>query len=609
MSMDDRVFFQIEFQPLGVKDRFPAGQSVFDCARQSGIDLVSLCGGAGTCGKCKVQIVAGDVSEPLQSEEETLSAEELSNGYRLACQAYPKSELVLTVPAESLSAPQRLQVEGLETPVTPDPAIQTYDVSLPPPSLSDLRGDDERLLEALERHHGVLCKSIDEEVLRSLSPSLRSLNWEASATVRDAEVISLTPCGGRSLGIAVDLGTTKIAGYLVDLESGITLSAKGIMNPQISYGEDVIARLARAQSSPEDASTLQGKALEALTSLSQELCQEAADTRPEDIKEFVVVGNTAMHHLLLRLPVEQLARAPHVPAVSRATDIKARDLGLPFAQGAYIHLLPNIAGFVGGDHLAMLLAVKARETEGPLLAIDIGTNTEISLVIQGEISSVSCASGPAFEGAHISCGMRAAPGAIDHLRVTGKGIQYHTIHGAKPVGICGSGISDTLAQLFINGIIDKSGRIRGDHPRVRENQKSREFVIISEEERGSGPAITITQEDVRELQLAKAAIWTGIQILLREKGLSDEDLDEVVIAGAFGSYLDISSAIAIGMLPSIPANRFRQVGNAAGMGAKTVLVSRKKRESVQKFVREIHYIELAVAPDFNRTFTQAISLG
>jgi len=391
MSMDDRKFFQIEFQPLGVRDRFPAVHSLLDCARQSGIDLVSLCGGTGTCGKCKVQIVAGDVSEPLQAEEDTLSAEELSNGYRLACQTYPKSKLIVNVPVESLSAPQRLQVEGLETPVSPDPAIQTYEVSLPPPSLSDLRGDDERLLEVLERHHGVLCKSIDEEVLRSLSPSLRSLNWQASATVRDAEVISLAPCGGRSLGMAVDLGTTKIAGYLVDLESGITLSAKGIMNPQISYGEDVIARLARAQSSPEDASTLQGKALEALTSLSGELCQDTADTRPEDIKELVVVGNTAMHHLLLRLPVEQLARAPHVPAVSRATDIKARDLGLPAAQGAYIHFLPNIAGFVGGDHLAMLLAVKARETEGPLLAIDIGTNTEISLVIQGEISSVSCA--------------------------------------------------------------------------------------------------------------------------------------------------------------------------------------------------------------------------
>ncbi|MCK4788223.1 MAG: DUF4445 domain-containing protein [Desulfobacteraceae bacterium] len=607
--MDDMESFQIEFQPLGLRDRFPAGQSLLDCTRQSGIDLVSLCGGTGTCGKCKVQIVSGDVSELLQSEEEALSAEEISKGYRLACQTYAESDLILNVPAESLSAPQRLQVEGLQTPVSLDPAIQNYDVSLSAPSLFDLRGDDERLFEALERQHGVLCKSVDEEVLRSISPLLRSINWEASATFRENEVISLGPCGGRSLGMAVDLGTTKIASYLVDLETGLTLSAKGIMNPQISYGEDVIARIVRAEMSPEDASILQKKVLEALNILSEELCQETADTRLEDIKEIVVAGNTAMHHLLLRLPVEQLARAPYIPAVSQAMDIKARDLGLSAAGGAYVHLLPNIAGFVGGDHLAMLLAVKAWEAEGPLLAIDIGTNTEISLAIHGEIRSVSCASGPAFEGAHISCGMRAVPGAIDHLRLMGQKIEYHTIDGSKPVGICGSGIFDTLAQLFMNGIIDKSGGIREDHPRVRDSQKGREFVIVSEEERSGSPAITITQGDVRELQLAKAAIRSGIQILLRDKGLSDEDIDEVVVAGAFGSYLDISSAIAIGMLPAIPVSRFRQVGNAAGAGAKVVLVSRKKREEIQKFARKIRYIELAGAPEFNRTYMQAISLG
>jgi uncharacterized 2Fe-2S/4Fe-4S cluster protein (DUF4445 family) len=607
--MKDKKSFQIEFQPLGRRDRFPAGQSILECAHQSGIDLVSLCGGQGTCGKCKVQIVAGEVSEPCQKEEAALSAEEITKGYRLACQTYAESDLVLNVPAESVSAPQRLQVEGLETPISPDPTIQTYDVSLPAPSLSDLRGDDERLLEVLEQQHGVRCTSIDEEVLQTLSPSLRSLSWEASVSVRDTEVISVGPRGGHSLGMAVDLGTTKIAGYLVDLETGQTLCAKGIMNPQISYGEDVIARMVRAQRSPEDATTLQQKALEAIATLSEELCQEAAGARPEEIKDLVVVGNTAMHHLLLRLPVEQLARAPHVPAVSRALDIKARNLGLSVAPGASVHLLPNIAGFVGADHVAMLLAINAWEIEGPMLALDIGTNTEISLAIRGEISSVSCASGPAFEGAHISCGMRAAPGAIEHVLITGQEIQYHTIHGTKPAGICGSGIFDTLAQLFANGIIDKGGRIQKNYSRVRETQNGREFVIVSEGERDGGPAITITQEDVRELQLAKAAIQSGIQILLRDKGLSAVDLEEVVVAGAFGTYLDISSAVAIGMLPAIPASRFRQVGNAAGVGAKIALVSREKREAVQEVVRAIRYIELAVAPDFNKTFTQAISLG
>jgi uncharacterized 2Fe-2S/4Fe-4S cluster protein (DUF4445 family) len=607
--MDKSQSFQIEFQPVGRRARFPAGQSILECARRSGIELVSLCGGAGTCGKCKVQIVSGEVSEPSQKEREALSAEEISQRYRLACQTYAEGDLVLNVPAESLSAPQRLQVEGLETPVSPDSTIQTYNVSLPAPSLADLRGDDERLLEALEKQHGIVCQDIDEEVRRTFSSVLRSQTWEASVSVRDAEVISVGPVDGHSLGMAVDLGTTKIAGYLVDLETARTLSAKGVMNPQISYGEDVIARMARAQRSPEDAATLQAKVVEALATLSEELCQEAADARLQEIKELIIVGNTAMHHLLLRLPVDQLARAPHVPAISRALDIKARNLGFSVAPGASVHLLPNIAGFVGGDHVAMLLAVNAWEAEGPMLAIDIGTNTEISLVMHGEISSVSCASGPAFEGAHISFGMRAAPGAIEHVLITDQEIQYHTIHGTEPVGICGSGIFDTLAQLFINGIIDEGGRMRADHPRVRENQKGREFVIVSEEERNGGPAITITQADVRELQLAQAAIRSGIQILLRDKGLADEDLAEVVVAGAFGSYLNISSAIAIGMFPAIPLTRFHQVGNAAGMGAKIALVSREKREAVQKGVRAIRYIELAVAPDFNKTFTQAISLG
>ena len=601
--------FQIEFQPVGRRDRFSAEQSILECARRSGIDLVSLCGGAGTCGKCKVRIVSGEVSEPRQKEQEALSAEEISQGYRLACQTYAQTDLVLTVPAESLSAQQRLQVEGIETHVTPDPTIHTYDVSLSAPSLSDLRGDDERLLEALEKQHGVVCQGIDEELVRILPPSLRSLNWEVSVSVRDAEVISVGPHGGHSLGMAIDLGTTKIAGYLVDLETGLVRSSRGVMNPQISYGEDIIARMARAQSSPEDAAILQEKVVEALAALSEGLCQEAVDARPEEIKELVIVGNTAMHHLLLRLPVEQLARAPHVPAISRALDIKARDLGFSVAPGASVHLLPNIAGFVGGDHVAMLLAVDAWEVEGPMLAIDIGTNTEISLVIHGEISSVSCASGPAFEGAHISCGMRAASGAIEHMLITDQGIQYHTINGAEPVGICGSGIFDTLAQLFVNDIIDNGGRIRADHPHVRDNQNGREFVIVSEEERNGAPAITITQADVRELQLAQAAIRSGIQILLRDKGLADEDLNEIIIAGAFGSYLNISSAIAIGMLPAISQSRFRQVGNAAGAGAKIALVSREKREAVQKGVREIRYLELAVAPDFNKTFTQAISFG
>jgi len=289
-------------------------------------------------------------------------------------------------------------------------------------------------------------------------------------------------------------------------------------------------------------------------------------------------------------------------------DIKARDLGLKIAPGAYTHLLPNIAGFVGADHTSMLLATEAWRAEGVLLAIDIGTNTEVSLIDGGWITSVSCASGPAFEGGHIKDGMRAARGAIERLRLVSDDIQYQTIEGAPPVGLCGSGILDAMAQLYLAGIIEESGRMVEGHPRLRRG-KQREFVLVSEEERGDKPAIVITQQDVRELQLAKAAIRTGIQVLLETNRRTDEEIGQVVIAGAFGSYIDVASAITIGMLPALPLDRFRQVGNAAGMGAKLALISRHKRAEAQALASRVNYIELASAPDFMHTFVQAGSLG
>lgn len=606
--VDNPKSFHIAFQPLGLRDQFPEGQSILECAQKAGVDLVSLCGGNGTCGKCKVQIMSGEVSAPTQSEKDALTEEAVSHGYRLACQTYAKSDLIINVPAKSLSAPQRLQVEGVEIPFSPDPLIQSYELKLPTPSLSDLRGDDIRVLDMLGEQHGITCKTMDEHLLRSLSPTLRSAQWHVSAFTRDDEVISIEAPGRPSLGMAVDLGTTKMAGYLVDLQTGKTRAAKGIMNPQIAYGEDVIARIVHAQKSPEDASTLQEKVVEALNTLSHELCRDVS-CEQEDIKEMVIVGNTAMHHLLLNLPISQLAKAPYVPAVSGAIDIKARNLGLVASKGAYVHVLPNIAAFVGADHVAMLEGCQAWNAKGPLLAIDIGTNTEISLAVHGHITSVSCASGPAFEGAHISHGMRAAQGAIDHFQITGGEIIYHTILGKKPTGICGSGIFDVLAQLFLNNIIDPSGRIIEKHPRVQDKGKVRVFNLVDKSETANGSTIAITQEDVRELQLAKAAIQTGIEILLNDRGLVHEDVSEIIVAGAFGNYLDLSSVIAVGMFPDLPLSCFKQVGNAAGVGAKIALVSKERRRAVQDLTRKIRYIELAGFPGFNDIYMKAISLG
>jgi len=555
-----------------------------------------------------VQVLTGTVSEPKASELEVFSSQELDDGWRLACQTYPTSDCKLSVPPESLTTPQRTQVEGMEVMAQPEPPVHAYQVKLPAPSLSDLQADADRLLEALNQQHQLRCDKVDINILRELSPQLRSWNWQCRASVRNDEVIALGPWPSRQLGLAVDLGTSKMAGYLVDLSNGQTLAAKGIVNPQVSYGEDIISRISYAMGSLAKRAQLQRLVVEALNQLAVDLYAEV-DAKAEEIVEAVVVGNTAMHHLLLGLPVRQLALSPYVPTIRGALDIKARDLGLHIAPGAYVHLLPNIAGFVGADHTAVLLATGAGESKGMVIALDIGTNTEVSLIDNGKIVTTSCASGPAFEGGHIKDGMRAASGAIERLRIANDNIQYQTIDGAPPIGICGSGILDTMAQLYLAGVLDKGGKMTENHPRVRSDNKHCEFILVSEEERDGQPAIVITQQDVRELQLAKAAIRTGIQVLLETNGCSEKEINKVVIAGAFGSYIDVASAITIGMLPPLPLDRFRQVGNAAGMGAKLALISLSKRAEAQTLASQVNYIELASAPNFMQTFIEANYLG
>ncbi|MCK4581220.1 MAG: DUF4445 domain-containing protein [Dehalococcoidia bacterium] len=600
--------YHIEFEPVGRRGMCAAGQSLLECAQQLGVGLSGICGGHGLCGSCRVQILTGSVSEPTSIEQQELSAHELREGYRLACQTYPASDCQLRVPAESMSTSQRTQVEGLELDISPEPAVSAYHLKLQAPSLSDLHGDAEQVLQSLEREHQVSCDAIDIDVLRNISAQLRSWDWQTQASVREQEVIALGLWPSRQLGMAVDLGTTKIAGYLVDLSNGRTLAAEGTMNPQISYGEDIISRVSRITSSTAEGTQMRKLVVEALDRLAADLCAKA-DAQTQEIVEAVVVGNTAMHHILLGLPVAQLALAPFVPAVRGALDIKARDVGVHIAPGAYVHFLPNIAGFVGADHVAMILATEVARAEGLSLALDIGTNTEVCLAGDGKMTSVSCASGPAFEGGHIKHGMRAASGAIERFRLVDNDVHYLTIDGAPPVGICGSGIVDVLAQLCLDAVLDETGRMTHNHPRVRTHEEQWEFVIASEEERDGHPAITITQKDVRELQLAKAAIQTGIQVLLEAAGRFQEEIEQVTIAGAFGSYIDVSSAIAIGMLPSLPLSRFRQVGNAAGTGARLALISCSKRAESQAVARDAGYIELATVANFMQIFTEALNIG
>ena len=598
----------IEFEPLGLRAPCLSGESILDCARRSGLELAGICGGAGKCKTCKVQVITGKVSEPAPTEHEIFSRPDLEKGWRLACQTYPKGDCRVNVPQESLTAPQRLQIEGLEMDIAIDPPVRCCDVELPSPALCDPCPDAENLLEKINQTSNLGCRLIDIEVIRELSAQLRAWNWHCRAHVRNREVVAISPADTRPLGMAVDLGSTKIAGYLLDLNNGETLAARGIMNPQIKFGEDIVSRINYAIESSANKSRMHEVIVEGLNTLAADLCGDVG-SRVNGIVEGVIVGNTAMHHLLLGLPVRQLVNSPFVPAVSSDLNIKARDIGLDIAPGAYVHILPNIAGFVGADHVAMLIATANEWAHKNVIALDIGTNTEISLIARGEISSVSCASGPAFEGYHIKNGIRATQGAIEKIRIESDEIHYQTLGETPPIGICGSGILDAVAQLVQIGVLDRNGRMRPEsHPCLRKNGSQTEFVLVSEDERNGLPAITLTQKDVREIQLAKAAIHTGISILVETAGISEYDIDKIIIAGAFGSYIDISNAMVIGMLPSLPLDHFHQVGNAAGMGAKLALLSTSKRTEARHVSSRVKYIELAGSGGFSDTFIQACYL-
>jgi len=583
------------------------GTTLLEAAQESGVGLVSLCGGEGWCESCLVRITNGEANPPTQSELDYLGAEDLEAGYRLACQVTPQSNMRIDIPAESLSTPQRLQIEGKDFEIPLAPNLEVVDLDITPPSIQDLQADAERLVEALdEQGHADAC--IELPILRDLSELLRENNWTVRVVVREKEVIAILPPESGIFGISVDIGTTKLALYLVDLQTGEVVEKVGEMNPQIAYGEDVVSRIAYATQNDDGRQTLQGTLANKLNKLLAEVCRSTG-INSSQVVDAVFVGNTAMHHLFAGLPVEQLVFAPYVPAINEPMDIRASAIGIEMADGAYIHLLPNIAGFVGADHVAMLLATQAWQAEELTVALDIGTNTEVSLISKGKVTSVSCASGPAFEGGHIKDGMRAAAGAIERLRIVDDGVQYQTVDEAPPIGICGSGVLDALAQLYLAGIVNEGGRMKDGHPHVRTRKKQREFVLVSKQERDGGPAIVLTQGDVRELQLAKAAIRTGIQVLLETNGRSEEEISQVVIAGAFGSYIDVSSGVTIGMLPSIPLDRFRQVGNAAGMGAKLALVSLSSRTQAKDIASRVHYVELASAPNFTQTFVAAGYLG
>jgi uncharacterized 2Fe-2S/4Fe-4S cluster protein (DUF4445 family) len=474
------------------------------------------------------------LTAPTQVEENALGTQLLTAGIRLACQAEPLSDVKLDIPPESLTAPQRLQLEGEETQLELHPAI--------------------------------------------LSPG--------------------------AYGLAVDIGTTKLAAYLVNLGNGKTVARTGEINPQIAFGEDVISRITYAGHEVGGAKKLQTILVDRLNNMVTGMCTES-HVSINSILDAVLVGNTVMHHLLAGLPVEQLGHAPFTPAETGPLHIPAKNLGLILGPGAKIYLPPVIAGYIGADHIAMLLATDVWKSSHNVIALDVGTNTEISLVSNGKIICCSCASGPAFEGAHIHEGMRAAPGAIERAKWSDGKILWQTIGNQPPVGICGSGILNVVAALLNGRLIRSTGAFQIDSTPIHGTG----FVLVPAAQTGLGRDLMVTRKDVHEIQLAKSAIRTATEILLRESGLTPPALDAFIVSGAFGTYLDLTSAIRIGMFPPLPLEKFRQVGNAAGVGARQMLISMQKRRDAEKLAHRLAYLELATRKGFMELFVSELSFN
>ena len=601
--------FEVDFEPAGRRVRVESGTQLLEAARSAGVGLASVCGGDGTCGRCRVVVMEGALPDPSDADRRALSRTEIARGERLACRVPVASDLKVHIPKASMITDQRLQVTGPKRTVAVDPAVRVYHVAAEPPTLADARSDFDRILAAAATAHGIRRLAADPVVLSQLTTTVRRTGWEVGLLARGHDLVGVLPPGQHAVGVAVDLGTTKIAGYLIDLETGVELAGEGIMNPQIAYGEDVISRLAYAVRQPGGAETLARVVREGLDALVGTMCEQTGIGR-DQVAEGCIVGNTAMHHLLLGLPGRQLSQAPFVASTSSPLDVRARDLGIRIAPDARIHVPPNIGGFVGADHVAMILGADLDRVEAVKIGVDIGTNTEIVLrrPSMGHLASTSCASGPAFEGAHIRDGMRAATGAIERVTMfaSDRLPELRTIGDAPAVGICGSGIVDAVAELYRTGRIDHRGRFQTGAPGVRRGDRGLETVLSPAETNGIGRDVVITQGDVNEIQLAKGAIEVGIRILLDATGTDPASVDEVVVAGAFGSYLDLDNSLAIGLLPRLPNAAYVQVGNAAGTGAKAALLSLRERARARQIAREAGYVELTTYPGFQRRFANAM---
>lgn len=605
---------QVTFEPAGVAVEIKEDRTLLDAADAAEVGIESLCGGRGTCAKCKV-VVHGNVSPPTPLERQGLTQRELDNGYRLACQAVPLSDVEVMVPEASRVSEVSILSEGIERFAPLDPWVHRHTLQVPQATLEDQISDAENVRRAWRAQEGDAL-TFTLRALRQLPQALRAEDGLVTLIEIDGRVVHAEEGRGPEhvLGMAFDIGTTTIVGYLLDLETGEQLAVSSLLNPQTRYGDDVVSRIDFANSG-EGLEALQQKVIQAMNRLARDTTAEVS-VDPECIFALTVVGNTTMHHLLLGINPTALAQSPYVPVVTSPLSLRASDLSMDVDPEAVLYTLPNIAGWVGADTVGVLVSTGIAKSDEIALAIDIGTNGEMILGSRERLITCSTAAGPAFEGAHISCGMRAASGAIDMIRID-KDVEWHAIGEAAPRGICGSGLVDMVAEMVREGIIASTGMIQeaeelgGDgHKelarRIKQRGRQRTFSLVDPSQGAEGQGIEVTQRDVRELQLAKGAIRAGVEILLKELGCAPEEVKRVYLAGAFGNYIQPKSALGIGLIPDFPQAEIIPVGNAAGSGAKEVLLSQAARKEIAEILAHVEYVELSGRVDFQQEFTEAM---
>jgi uncharacterized 2Fe-2S/4Fe-4S cluster protein (DUF4445 family) len=625
----------IVFTPSGKRGHFPVGTPVLQAARSLGVDIDSVCGGRGLCGRCQVLVAEGEFAKhgvsssnaslsPFSEPEKRFSRRvPLAEGRRLSCSARVEADVVIDVPASSQVHRQVVRKEADAHVIELNPVVRLHYVQVKQPDMHDPSGDLRRLFEALEAEWGLTGLTCDLSVIQTLQPTLRSGSWAVTVAVHAAkQVIGVWP-GLHELvyGLAVDVGSTTIAAHLCDLASGEVVASAGVMNPQIRFGEDLMSRVSYSMMNPGGAALMTAAVREALCGLAVDVARQAGISH-EDILEATLVGNPIMHHLMLGIDPVELGGAPFALAVDHSLTLRANVIDFKLNRNARIYVLPCIAGHVGADAAGMVLAERPDLGEAMTLLVDVGTNAEIVLGNSGRLVACSSPTGPAFEGAQISCGQRAAPGAIERVRIDRETLEPRfkvigsdlwsdeagfdeATASTGITGVCGSGIIEVIAEMYLAGIINQDGvldgRLAARSARIVENGRTFAYLLHQ-----GAVEMKITQNDVRAIQLAKAALYAGIALLMERLGI--DHVDRIRLAGAFGSHIDVKYAIILGMVPDCDLTQVRSAGNAAGTGARIALLDAKSRDVIEGLVRRIEKVETAIEPRFQQLFVEAMAI-